>query len=124
MTSDVTASSFDDAEITRRLVGTWISEPKDGLDSDGASTYNADGSGSEFFNMMINGEAERVDITTKWSIENGMLNLLCLSSTQPNVVPAGMKLQNKIVSISDDKYEFELLGTPLPGTRFTKLRVG
>jgi hypothetical protein len=121
MTTNGSDASYDDAEITRRLVGTWKSDPADGLSNGSRITYNADGSGSEVFNMPD--QDVEVEIGTTWTIKEGTLHLDCTSSSKPEVVPTGMKLQNRIISISDDKYVYEMQNTPIDGAQFTKLRV-
>jgi hypothetical protein len=97
----------DDAELTRRLVGTWIPDPADKSDLVSTVTYNSDGTGIELVHLRDQPESAGVRITSRWSIKNGILTLQSVTSSDSRRIPVGLEVKDRIISISDDRFVFE-----------------
>jgi len=52
-------------------------------------------------------ESTSVIITTRWSIKDGILCLKSISSSDPQRVPVGTELKDRIISISEDRFVLE-----------------
>jgi hypothetical protein len=96
-----------DAELKRRLVGTWVTDPADRGHFVSTVTYNADGTGSESVRMRDQPESTAVRLSTHWSIKDGILTLKSLTSSDPERIPIGLELKDRIISISEERFVFE-----------------
>lgn len=103
----VTAARADDADLTRRLVGTWIDAPASKAPLVSTVTYNADGSSTASIWERGQPESTGVQITVHWSIKDSILSLKSVTSSDPKRVPVGVELKDRIVSISEDRFVFE-----------------
>jgi hypothetical protein len=114
----------DDAELARRLVGTWITDPADKSPAVSTVTYNSDGTGSELVRLREQPESASVRVTTRWSIKEGILTLKSVASSDPEKIPVGLELKDRIISISADRFEFEAYAGygDGKGTRGVKVR--
>jgi len=113
-----------DAELTKQLLGTWVTAPSDKISSPGTDTYHADGTGVEVIQVGKGADMKIVRLTTRWSVRDGKLCLDCVTSNNPKIVPVGMHLKDIIVSISNDRLvleAFEEYGNA-KGTRATRVR--
>ena len=52
-------------------------------------------------------ESTSVRITTQWFIKDRILTLKSVTSSDPQRVPVGLELKDRIVSISEDRFVFE-----------------
>jgi hypothetical protein len=104
-TNDDTVHLSDD-ELASRLVGTWKSGPEDSATHASTATYNPDGTGVEVVSFPDRPQDPAVEVTTKWRIEDGILHLNSIASTDPQRVPVGLSLKDRIVSITDDRFEY------------------
>jgi hypothetical protein len=94
----------DDANLTRILVGTWITDPAAKTPDIGTSTYNADGTGSEAL-QKADGTIFRVN--THWSIKKGILSLKSDTWTDKERSAIDFDVKDLIVIISEDRLEYE-----------------
>jgi len=97
----------DDAEFKQRLVGTWVSDPADKGQFVSTVTYNADGTGTESVRMRDQPESTAVRVTIRWSINDGILTLKSVTSSDPQRIPPGLELKDRIISISEERFVFE-----------------
>jgi hypothetical protein len=98
---------IDDTELAHRLIGTWITDPAEKSDYISTTTYNPDGTGTEEVRLPGRPESASVRVTTRWSVKDHVLHMNSLASSDPRIVPIGLKLSDRIVSISDDRFVFE-----------------
>ncbi len=98
---------IDDADIASRLVGTWINDPSDKSEPESTVTYNSDGTGVEVIHLPGQSGSGTVRVTTRWSIKNQILTLKSTESSDPQKIPVGIELKDRIISISDEKFVFE-----------------
>lgn len=97
----------DDAALARRLVGTWVTDPASESQGLSTATYNADGTGTESVRLRDQPESAAVRLTTRWSIKDGILTLKSLTSSDPQKVPVGLELKDRIISITAERFVFE-----------------
>lgn len=98
---------FDDAALTRQLVGTWTNDPAQAGPVVSTTTYNLDGTGVETVRLSSQPESDGVRVTTEWSVKDGVLILKSVASSDPQRIPAGIELKDRILSISNDRFVFE-----------------
>ena len=124
LVAGATTMTLDDKDLTKRLIGTWITDPAGTELAVSTATYSADGTGSEFVRARGEPESAAVRVTTRWSITNAVLHITSTASTDPQKIPVGIKLQDRILWISADKFVFEALDGygQSKGQRSTKLR--
>lgn len=97
---------FSDAQLAEQLVGTWITQPSDG-DVVSTVTYHADGTAVEVVAFGNQPERDPVEVGMKWEVKENVLTFKSVSSSNPNIVPVGFELKDRILSISDDRFTFE-----------------
>src|SRR5579859_239135 len=116
--------TLEDKELAKRLVGTWITDPGEPGPTVSTVTYNADGTGSEVVRLREQSESAGVRVTTIWSITNGVLCIKSIASTDPQRIPVGINLKDRIISISANKFVFEAFDGygDSNGKRSTKIR--
>lgn len=107
MSTSETTPPMSDEELTSRLVGTWRTNPGDNSGYVSTATYNADGTGIEVVHFANEEGTPDVELATEWSIEQSILHLNSLSSSDPRRIPAGLALKDRILSITDEKFEYE-----------------
>jgi hypothetical protein len=113
-----------DAELARQLLGTWVTAPTDKISDSTTATYHADGTGEEVAHVGKGADVRIVRLTTRWSVRDGKLCLESVTSSNPQIVPIGLKLQDIIVSITKNRLvleAFEGYGSA-KGTRATRVR--
>ena len=119
-----TTAPSEDAELARRLVGVWVSDPAEPRPLDSIVTLNADGTGTEVAYERGKPPNSGVTVTTRWSIKDRILSVRSITSSDPQRIPPGIQLMDRIISISDEKFVWEAgagYGTA-GGTRHTSLR--
>lgn len=92
--------------LAKLLIGSWRPDPakKDFLD--GSTTYRADGTGATL--IWPHGHPDRVmKIQFKWEMRGDRLISEATSSSNP-MVPVGLKLEDRIISISETECVMEL----------------
>jgi len=114
----------DDASLTRNLVGSWQTDPAEGTSYSSVATYKADGSALELIWKTDEIEGSRMRVTSQWSISDGVLVLRCVDSSDPSLIPIGLEIRDRIISMTDDRLVFEALDRQgqSDGQRHTKLR--
>jgi hypothetical protein len=98
---------INDAELSRRLIGTWVTDPADKGQFVSTATYNADGTGTESVRLRDQSESSSVRLTTRWFIKEGILTLKSMTSSDPQRIPVGLELKDRVISISEDRFVFE-----------------
>ncbi len=97
----------DDDELTGRIVGTWTTDPAELATVSGTSTYKADGTGVKVLEQKGQAAAMNPRVTTKWSIKNGILTVRNVKSSNPNMLPEGVEVKERIIFISDKRFVYE-----------------
>ena len=92
-----------DAGLARQLQGTWIGGPENMPSIRSTTTYNADGTSEEVIRIGKEPDIKIVKITSRWSVDNGMLSLESIASSDPQMVPVGIKVKSTISSISESR---------------------
>ena len=105
MSTIETLSQSSDAELMRLLVGTWTSAHGEKTHAS-TVTYEADGTGREIVSFPDDKERPQVEITTEWRIEEGVLHLKSLTSSDPMRVPVGLELKDRVLSIDGERFEY------------------
>ncbi len=100
------ADATDDASLTHRLIGTWVSGPADKGPFAATVTYNTNGTGLGVLQSAGDSTNVEVRVEIQWSITNGILTIKCLRWTDPRL-PTGKVLKDRIISISEDKFVYE-----------------
>jgi len=116
--------ALNDKELAKRLVGTWSTDPSDPGPITGTATYKADGTGTQVVRPRGEPETASVRVTTRWSITNAVIYMTSTASSDPERIPVGINLKDRIISISADKFEFEALDGygETNGKRETRIR--
>ena len=107
MSTDQATPPLSDEQLASRLVGTWRTSPGDTSGYVSTATYNADGTGIEVVSFPVQHGENDVELTTRWSIENSILHMNSIASSDPKRIPVGLELKDRILSITDEKYEYE-----------------
>jgi hypothetical protein len=106
MSTTENAPPISDAELAGRLVGTWATNPDDAKTHASLSTYNSDGTGREVVSFP-GSEGERdVELVINWTIQDGVLHLKSVSSSDPDRIPVGLELKDRVLAITDEKFEY------------------
>ena len=95
---------INDRELAERLVGTWTTYPADNADVVSTATYSPDGTGTEVVQMRSRPGSEDIRIDIQWSIKDSVLSMKSVASSAPQFVPVGMKLNDRILSLTEDKF--------------------
>ncbi len=103
------AMTSDDKELSKRIAGTWVSNPSETWHMLGTVTYNPDGTGTEVVWLRDESEGAGVKVTTRWSITNGVLYIKSIASTNPKRIPVGAEIKERIISISANTFVLEAL---------------
>jgi hypothetical protein len=116
--------TLDDKDLAKRLVGTWVNDPAGTEAMVSTATYNPDGTGMELVRPRGAPESAGVRVSTRWSITNSVLCITSTASTDPQKIPVGINLKDRIVSITADRFVFEALDGygDTKGKRTTKIR--
>jgi len=104
-------SNSDDQALGMKLVGTWLNAPADKQPFISKTTYRSDGTGVERVWPSGQSESAAVQVDTRWTITNGILCIVSVKSSDPQKIPVGIQLKDRIISISDA----ELIFQPLEG---------
>ncbi len=107
MLTKTAAAQSDDADLTRRLLGTWTDDPTSKSPLASSVTYNADGTSTTSMHPRDQPESTGLQITARWSINDRVLFMKSVNSSDPQKLPAGLELKDRIISISDDRFVFE-----------------
>ena len=99
--------TVNDAELTKKLLGTWVTDPSDKISDPGTVTYHADGTGEDVIHVGKGTDVKIVRLTTRWSVKDGKLCLDCVTSSNHEIVPIGLKLKDIIISISNERLVLE-----------------
>lgn len=96
-------------ELAKRLVGRWASDPasEEAGGSTSEATYREDGTGEDVIRVGKGAGAKVVKLTTRWKVDGGKLCLEAVTSSDPQVVPAGLMLKDVVISISEDRLVLE-----------------
>jgi hypothetical protein len=102
------ARATEDREIASMLVGTWRGDPLAAEREPKSSiTYSNDGAGIQTI-FFVNGVmTNEVIINFSWFVTNQCVVLKSIKSSHPAVVPVGLELRDRIISITPEKYIFE-----------------
>jgi hypothetical protein len=73
----------------------------------GRVTYYTDGRGIELVWPAGQPESTAIRVETRWSVTNGVLVVRSLKSSDPQKIPVGIELRDRIVSVSSDQFLFE-----------------
>ena len=98
----------NDADIAKALVGTWTDAPSDHAPMHGRITYYADGHGVEFIWPAGQPESTAIRIETQWTVASQVLVLKSVGSSDPQKIPVGVELKDRIVSVTASQLTFEL----------------
>ena len=96
-----------DAEISKALIGTWVDGTAEREPMHGRVTYFADGHSVEYVWPAGQTESSAVRIETRWSVTNSVLILTSVKSSNTKIVPVGVVIKDRILSISAEKFVFE-----------------
>jgi hypothetical protein len=95
-----------DSDISKALIGTWIDAPSEREPMHGKVTYFADGHSVELVWPIDQTESSAIRIETRWSVTHSVLILTSVKSSNTKIVPVGMVIKDRILSISADRYVF------------------
>jgi len=98
----------NDADIAKAMVGTWTDAPSDNASMHGRITYYSDGHGVEFIWPAGQSESGAIRIDTQWAVVNQVLVLKSVGSSDPQKIPVGVELKDRIVSVTASQLTFEL----------------
>ena len=101
------APSMSDQEVSRRLLGTWASDPAADSFFVTTVTYKEDGTGTEIVFPRGETESAGVKVTTSWFVREGILTIKSTASSDPSKIPVGVEIKDRIISISDGSFTFE-----------------
>lgn len=125
LNSGCTTNLSHDAELARLLVGTWITNPDDKSQVVSTITYKSDGTGTESVRLRDQPESTSIVVTTRWSIKDDILSLKSVTSSDPQRIPVGIELKDRIISISENRFVFEAFegyDKAIKGTQGTQVR--
>lgn len=96
-----------DANIVKLLPGTWVPDPADREALDGMTIYRADQTGTEL--IWPTGHPDRaIRVEFSWEVANGRMSMITVVSSNPEIVPVGLKLVERELSISGNDRVYEL----------------
>ncbi|MDE3100420.1 MAG: hypothetical protein KGJ88_13200 [Verrucomicrobiota bacterium] len=95
-----------DVDISKALLGTWIDAPSEQEPMHGRVTYFADGHSVELVWPVSQPQSTAIRIETQWMVTNSILILTSVKSSNTQVVPVGVVIKDRIISISADKFVF------------------
>ena len=102
------APAQTDAEMTARIIGTWVMD-------DGPlslyymeKTYLLDGTAAGF--VLNRQTGKRIDFTSHWEIKNGYLTGQVVASSDP-ALPVGGEYSNKIIKMTEKRFVMIQQGT-------------
>ena len=102
--------TLTDKEISTGLIGTWLESPSADSQAHGKATYYADGRNVSLVWFGDQPESTAIHIDASWSVTNNILTLICIKSSNPQLVPIGTQLKDHVVSLSPDRFVFEPIG--------------
>jgi hypothetical protein len=102
----------DDKMLTSLLIGAWSLDPPRESATTSESSYRADGSCTEVIWKRDKAKGSGVEVTGRWQIKDGALNLTTVASTDPKWIAVGLAIEYQIVSLSDSRLVIEHYYTP------------
>jgi len=110
---NVYAESADDQTFAKALVGTWLVMEGPTSPPDGEATYAPDGLLTGYNTVTFNSDSgiehrEKVQMTGRWTIRDGVLEIADLRSVPEGIVPTIRSRQYRIQSISTTEAYFEV----------------
>ena len=117
------AKTETDADITKALIGTWSDAKSENDLLHTKATYYANGLGVEFVWPKGQAASKAIRIESTWGVTNGILVLKSIKSSNPQIVPEGIELKDRIISISSDQFVFEPVGYANGKGKQTRYRI-
>jgi hypothetical protein len=105
--SRLLAAGSADIAITRLLVGDWDLRSVSPTVKEGIITFRANGTFSSHGLFHVGGRESRIDAEGTWQIKNGLLTEKITKSNDPTTLHIGQLRQDKVLSITNKKFQFE-----------------
>lgn len=103
------AGLAEDVALARQLRGIWQAAPDGQSPSVTTFEFGPEGVGAEVFSMPGNKDFVPVRATFRWAVQDGVLAIESLTSSDPKRLPVGTKRQARIISIGGDRLVYESL---------------
>jgi hypothetical protein len=100
-------SNQRDHALEIKLEGTWLTVPSENQAFSSKATYRSDGTGIERVWSSGQPESQAVRVETSCAITNGILTIVSISSSDPQKIPSGIELKDRIISVSETELIFE-----------------
>ena len=99
--------SHTDAQIKKLLVGSWkLDQVYKGMKVEGLTTYKVDGTFKGTGSITVNGRTMSASIEGKWSVSNGSVQCEIVKTSNPQLIPVGVKSPDKVLSIGKKIYKY------------------
>ena len=114
------AAPVKEEDYAKTLVGAWRQEINEGGAIGHSITTYLDG-GKATSVLRVEAGGQKIDVTAKakWTIEKNKINIEITETTMPEMMPAGAKMVQTILSLSDKeiRYKDETSGKEVTETR-------
>jgi len=112
------APPVKEEDYAKTLVGTWRQEIKEGpINGYSTTTYFADGTATSSAEIDSGGKKISVSSKAKWTVEKNKLTAEIVESSMPQMIPAGTKVTQTIVSLSENEIRYTQSGKEITEKR-------
>lgn len=112
-------STFIDSAL---ILGTWENDPVEmsGMIMGARTTFSSDGSFTQLGSVEHRGEQQNYSCSGQWSFDGVYLSYTITQSSAPTLMPSGMSMRERVISLKGDVWVTE---EPTTHVRITARRV-
>ena len=116
-----TIAAQGDLELSNNIVGKWWNRISNShIASEATEDFRADGTLITKGDVYANGTlVDQYIIKSTWKIKDGYSLVEVVESSNPNTIPIGLKISDKVVSIDEKEFVYEAAD----GTQHTLMRL-
>jgi hypothetical protein len=104
---EVAAPSVKPEEFTKTLLGAWRQDIDQGEAKGHAiTTYLEDGKATSSAHFEAGDKELNITAKAKWTLEGNKLKVEITESSMPEMMPAGTKIEQTIVSLSEKEFRY------------------
>lgn len=117
-TKKATAPPVKEEDYAKTLLGSWRHEMNDGpVTGHSITTYSEGGKAVSTAHLKAGDKELTITAKAKWTLEKNKITTEIVESTMPEMMPVGTKIEQTIVSLSDEEFTYTQEGKKLTEKR-------
>ena len=116
-----TIAAESDQQLAKDIVGVWWNRISNGhIASEATEDFRANGTLLTKGDVYANGKlVEQYTIKSTWKIEDGYSHVEVIESSNPSVMPVGVKISDRVISVDEKEFVYQAAD----GTQHTLTRL-